>query len=171
MVVAALSAATTVSAQSSIANSRKAQIQLVPNMASQQLFTKQEAQLSQSSTSGKKYVASARKASQLHVGNVTDATPLAYSLALGAGSTRVCAQYPVDLLKKYAGCKITGVRIGLANTTSIASVEGWISEDPSATPVVNLAVGNNAIPDLKVHVSGAGASCTIVEHLITSGKS
>ena len=144
MVVAALSAATTVFAQSSIANSRKAQIQLVPSMASQQLFTKQEAQLSPSTTSGKKSISSVHKASQLHVGNVTDVTPLAYSLALGAGSTRVCAQLPLDLLKKYTGCKITGVRIGLANTTSIASVEGWISEDPSATPVVNLAAGQSS---------------------------
>ena len=144
MVVAALSAATTVSAQSNIANSRKAHIQLVPSTASQQLFTKKEANLSPSTTSGKKSVSSVHKASQLHVGNVTDATPLAYSLALGAGSTRVCAQLPVDLLKKYTGCKVTGVRIGLAKTSSISSVEGWISEDPSATPVVNLAEGQSS---------------------------
>lgn len=144
MVVAAFSAATTVSAQSSIANSRKAQIQLVPSKVSQQAFTKQETNLSQVTTNGKKAVPTVRKASQLHVGNVTDDTPLAYTLALGAGTTKVCAHLSLDLLKKYTGCNITGVRIGLAKTASVASVEGWISEDPSATPVVNLATGQSS---------------------------
>lgn len=77
----------------------------------------------------------------LYLGNVTDATPLAYSLALGGGSTRVCAQLSVDILKKYVGCKITGVRIGLAKIASFSSVEGWISEGLNVTPTVNLAVG------------------------------
>ena len=81
---------------------------------------------------------------QLHVGMVKDNDYLSRIGGLNTGTRRVCSFFSPELLKKYTGCQVVGVRFAVAST-SILGVSAWVSLDPSEGTYLATALASELV--------------------------
>ena len=95
-----------------------------------QFYQKAEVRAAVSKNALKKAPAkAAEETTQMHVGYVSDGASLS-AMNVNNGTYHPCSYFSPDLLKKFVGCKVVGMRFAVYST-ALQNVTAWISLDPS----------------------------------------